>query len=267
MLVRQLKEILINYKTILLDIWGVLTDGVRSYPGGFEILKELSHAPAPVILLSNTTYLPEKVYSLLIDQGYNIDCFSKIVTSGMMFQNYLLKHYHPDNDHCYYMGESQQRELVSSLGFKTTVNLKDARFLVLTSFEEYFDANTLFSESLSYKLPMLCVNPDVSIKTLSGKIIYCAGYLARLYLKMGGEVVFLGKPNPAFYHFALSGIHFEKNKVLCIGDGIDTDILGAHRMGFHSLLINKKWGAKERYFEPTYIGHVVNNKITIGDSL
>jgi HAD superfamily hydrolase (TIGR01459 family) len=87
-------------------------------------------------------------------------------------------------------------------------------------------------------LPFLCANPDIIVQR-GDKLIYCAGAIARLYETLGGEVVYYGKPYPAVFEKALekaravAAVHHP----LVIGDGIDTDIAGANRMGLDALFV------------------------------
>ena len=79
---------------------------------------------------------------------------------------------------------------------------------------------------------MLCTNPDLIVHRGS-KIEYCAGSIAGIFEKLGGTVVYFGKPYPEIYNFCI-----EKNEnVLAIGDNILTDIMGANKMKFDSLFI------------------------------
>ena len=64
------------------------------------------------------------------------------------------------------------------------------------------------------------------------KLIWCAGALAEAYEKIGGKVIYYGKPHPPIYdaspaHAAtLAGRDIRRP--LAIGDGADTDIKGAN---------------------------------------
>ena len=71
-------------------------------------------------------------------------------------------------------------------------------------------------------------------------LVYCAGALARPYEAMGGEVVYYGKPLSAdFRHDAdtARGRSRAVKRALVIGDGMETDIKGAHRAGLDALFI------------------------------
>ena len=87
-------------------------------------------------------------------------------------------------------------------------------------------------------LPFLCANPDIVVQR-GDKLIYCAGAIARLYESLGGEIVYYGKPYPAVFEKSLEKLRriASANRPLVIGDGIETDIAGANRMGLDALFI------------------------------
>ena len=82
------------------------------------------------------------------------------------------------------------------------------------------------------KIPVICANPD-KIAMHGDTTHKCAGYIADKILAEGGQVIFIGKPNPLIYKIILEKFSFaESSKVLMIGDTIETDIKGA-KQGWH----------------------------------
>ena len=79
---------------------------------------------------------------------------------------------------------------------------------------------------------MVCTNPDLIVHRGSNTE-YCAGSVAAIFEKLGGKVLYFGKPYPEIYNFCI-----KKNEtVLAVGDNIRTDIRGANKMKFDSLFI------------------------------
>ena len=81
---------------------------------------------------------------------------------------------------------------------------------------------------------MVCTNPDLIVDR-GEKREFCAGSVAMVFEKMGGKVIYFGKPYPEVYNQA-----FNKTgkKILCIGDNLNTDIKGANLLNFDSLIIS-----------------------------
>ena len=60
----------------------------------------------------------------------------------------------------------------------------------------------------------------------------CAGSVAMIFEKMGGKVIYFGKPFPEVYKQSIDN---SNKKILCIGDNLNTDIKGANLLNYHSL--------------------------------
>jgi ribonucleotide monophosphatase NagD (HAD superfamily) len=84
---------------------------------------------------------------------------------------------------------------------------------------------------------MICANPDLVV--VHGETLeYCAGAVAELYERLGGKVVYHGKPHAPIYARARSMLGgAAPARVLCIGDSLRTDIAGANNAGLDSLLV------------------------------
>ena len=87
---------------------------------------------------------------------------------------------------------------------------------------------------------MICTNPDLIVHR-GNQTEYCAGSLAEIFKKLGGEVIYFGKPYPEIYNFCIK----KNENILAIGDNIRTDIKGANKMKFDSLFITHGIHKKE----------------------
>ena len=81
---------------------------------------------------------------------------------------------------------------------------------------------------------MICTNPDLIVDK-GKKRELCAGSVALVFEKMGGEVIYFGKPFPAVYNQSIDN---KDKKILSIGDNLNTDIKGANLLNYDSLLIS-----------------------------
>jgi HAD superfamily hydrolase (TIGR01459 family) len=94
------------------------------------------------------------------------------------------------------------------------------------------------------KLPLICANPDIVVER-GDRLIYCAGGIAELYLELGGEVFFYGKPHQPIYQRAMAlaakqrGQPVPLSRVLAIGDSVRTDLAGAHGFGIDCLFVTR----------------------------
>jgi HAD superfamily hydrolase (TIGR01459 family) len=92
--------------------------------------------------------------------------------------------------------------------------------------------NELFKDHINKK--MICTNPDLIVDR-GEKRELCAGSVALIFEKMGGEVIYFGKPFPEVYKQAINN---EGKRVLSIGDNLNTDIKGANLLNYNSLIIS-----------------------------
>ena len=81
---------------------------------------------------------------------------------------------------------------------------------------------------------MICTNPDLIVDRGNEREL-CAGSVAMIFEKMGGEVVYFGKPYAEVYNQAANN---KDKKILSIGDNLNTDIKGANLLNYDSLLIS-----------------------------
>ena len=81
---------------------------------------------------------------------------------------------------------------------------------------------------------MICTNPDLIVDRGSVREL-CAGSVAMVFEKMGGKVVYFGKPYAEVYNQSIDNF---KKKTLAIGDNLNTDIKGANLLNYDSLLIS-----------------------------
>ncbi|MCE3255453.1 MAG: hydrolase [Rickettsiaceae bacterium] len=250
---KNILKIAENYDYFIFDIWGVIHDGSAAYPEVLERIKYLRKLGKKICFLSNAPRRAKKVAKLLTNFGIDETLYDFIITSGEATYLYLEKNYgknlaeiHKENStnnyQYYYIGPKKDADLLDGLGYHETADASAADFAVATGFDDgnYDIAEKLpqLKEALKNNLTMICVNPDLIVVKQSGEEFLCAGILALEYQKLGGKVVYFGKPHQMVYDQVLQLFSTtDKSKVLAIGDGIETDILGANNQGIDSVLV------------------------------
>ena len=84
-IVRQisgLSEISDRYDAILCDIWGVLHNGVASFPPASEALVSFRRRGGAVVLISNAPRPSPPIQRQVLKLGVSPDAFDAVVTSG-----------------------------------------------------------------------------------------------------------------------------------------------------------------------------------------
>ena len=218
-------EIIPNYDLFLVDIWGVVHDGVKAYSGVADTLNHLI-ATKKVIFLSNAPRPADVILTTLQKYGINITV-EGILTSGDVVRAALKRDL---GKKIYHLGADHNQDLLRDID--TVGNVKDANLIVLSAFlddpekDDKFDA--ILQEAANLNLPLICANPDTYVP--HGKYVRrCSGVFAARYEKMGGKVTYYGKPHANIFEAALARCGIPKDKILMIGDTFDTDVLGARR--------------------------------------
>ena len=224
-----------RYRLILCDIWGVVHDGVKLYAGAAERLRQWRGEGRTVVLITNAPRTAEAVEAQLGRIGLPRDCWDGISTSGEAGIAALLELADPVG----FIGTAGDREILEGRGVRIAVD--GFTDLACTGLDEHRpDAATYepqLRELVDRSVRMHCLNPD-RLVIRGGVPEACAGALADIYEALGGEVTWYGKPHRTIYEHALGlGGHPSASQVLAIGDALQTDILGAARMGFDAVFV------------------------------
>ena len=238
-----LSQIAAQYDALLCDVWGVIHNGRESFPVACAALARYRAERGPVILISNSPRPHGPVIDQLDGLGVPRDAWSEIVTSGDATR-LLLAERAPGP--AWQIGPDRDDALYEGLGVEFS-DLEAARFISVTG--PYDDENDQptdyrdrFVACVERDLVMLCANPDIVVQR-GDKLIYCGGALAQLYESLGGQVLMAGKPYPIIYDLSLIkaaaalGRPVDPARVLCVGDGLPTDIRGANARGLDVLFV------------------------------
>ena len=106
--------------------------------------------------------------------------------------------------------------------------------------DQLADYENILKLGVDKDLTLLCANPDLVVDVGNTREM-CAGSLASMYEKMGGKVIYFGKPHNNIYQEVYSFLNSvgkpKAQSILCIGDGLNTDIKGANNEKLDSLLV------------------------------
>ncbi len=231
------------YDVLLCDVWGVIHNGREHFPAACAALAKYRAEVGPVILISNSPRPRDPVIAQLDGLGVPRKAWSEIVTSGDATR-VLLAARAPAA--AWKIGDARDAPLYAGLELRDA-GPEDADFISVTG--PYDDENDTpadyrerFLACLERGLEMICANPDIVVQR-GDKLIYCGGALAQLYESLGGKVTMAGKPLPAIYGISLTlaaqrlGRPLDPARVLCIGDGLPTDVRGANARGLDVLFI------------------------------
>jgi HAD superfamily hydrolase (TIGR01459 family) len=244
-LVERLRDLVEGVEVVLSDIWGVVHNGLESFPDACEALRSYRSQGGTVILITNAPRPADSVQRQLRKLGVADDTYDAIVSSGDLTRHYVADH---PGRKVFWLGPERDNSIYRGLD-PVLSTLEDADYMVCTGLlddetESAEDYREMMQKALQRKLTLICANPDIVVER-GDRLIYCAGAIAELYRELGGEVIFYGKPHQPIYQRAMAlaaerrGHAIEPDRVLAIGDSVRTDLAGAHGFGIDCLFVTR----------------------------
>ena len=230
-----LSSIVDNYQLFYIDLWGVVHNGISLYDEAIKVLHEITKKKKEYILLTNAPRPNYVVKSFLEKLGMEEEIRNHVFTSGEAALSYLKKNLF--NKIFFHIGPPRDFDLFKDFEKLRSNEIKDSEYILCTGlFDEHNEDLKYYKELLekSTKKKLICTNPDLIVDRGDVRE-FCAGSIAMVFEKMGGEVVYFGKPYPEVYNQSSDN---KNKKILSIGDNLNTDIKGANLLNYDSLLIS-----------------------------
>jgi HAD superfamily hydrolase (TIGR01459 family) len=243
--VERLHELVDGVDVVLSDIWGVVHNGLESFPEACQALRTFRDRGGTVILITNAPRPAASVQRQLQKLGVTEDTYDAIVSSGDLTRHYVAEH---PGGKVFWLGPERDSSIYRGLD-PELAPLVEADYIVCTGLyddetESAEDYRGMMMQARERNLTLICANPDIVVER-GDRLIYCAGAIAELYRELGGEVVFYGKPHRPIYERAMQlaaehhGAAMPLNRVLAIGDSVRTDLTGAHGFGIDCLFVTR----------------------------
>ena len=233
-----LEEIEDKYNIFFIDLWGVIHNGLELFGNVKTVLKRLKKKNKVVIFITNAPRRSYVIADQLNNFGLSKIFYDEIVSSGEITWLSLKKNY--ERKKCFMIGPPRDFHLVEGLDIEVVEEYSKGVDIIINTgpwgdndiLENYTE---LLDSLIKFNSLMICSNPDKTV--IRGKnFMICAGLLAEYYEKIGGKVIYYGKPHNNIYEFC-SKFTKGENKILVIGDSLDNDIKGANIQKLDSLLI------------------------------
>ncbi|MBA4249332.1 MAG: TIGR01459 family HAD-type hydrolase [Candidatus Puniceispirillum sp.] len=250
----ELELILESFDVFIFDIWGVIHNGKKVYRGIIDKFKLLKKHNKTIIIASNSPRPSSTIKKVLESKGLDSSLYDYLITSGEVFLHDI------NLNKCPYIDirrkpkallvdeniDDVNDELVLLIHekFHIVEQIEEADVLIaltITKNKKIFEEKyTHITDCALHKnIPFYCVNADIVVYEKEEPIIR-PGYWAGIYNQLGGHVIYYGKPHHKIYEYIFELISAHKDRILMIGDSLDTDILGAHKMEIQSALVLNK---------------------------
>ena len=262
-----LGQIADDYDAILCDVWGVIHNGRQPFQAACEALERFRDR-GPVILITNSPQPSVSIPATFLQIGVPGEFWDAIVTSGDATIDELARRapgpafkIGPERDDPLYLGLEMNFTDLDSASFISCTGMFDDN-------EHPDDYVELLGEARGRNLDLVCANPDMRVK-IDGKLVWCGGALAKIYEDMGGTVIYAGKPHPPIYRLCKAWLSEvmdyvpSPERILCIGDNIFTDLVGAQREAMDCLFIQDGlYGDTETKFRTLMTTHGISARYT-----
>ena len=234
-----------RYDGFIVDLWGVMHDGVQAFPAAIAVLERLRAAGKRCVILSNAPRRVRSIQARNAELGIAPDLAHAVMSSGEDAWRHLSKRpdawYRALGTRCYHLGPARDFNMREGLELRFVEDPAEADFVLNTGAlgteDRVADYEDFLRTAKAQGLPMICANPDLEVMRGPEREI-CAGALAARYEALGAEVRYHGKPHAEIYEtcFALmEGL--PRARIAAIGDALRTDIAGANAAGIDGLFI------------------------------
>tara|TARA_B100001029_G_scaffold160678_1_gene148892 strand:+ start:380 stop:1192 length:813 start_codon:yes stop_codon:yes gene_type:complete len=228
----HLSKIFREYDAFIIDLWGVMHNGISLNSSAMNAVRELDSNGKRIIFLSNAPRPTKKVIEFLKKMKMDEKYLKNVLTSGEAALNSLKRN--EFGKKFYHLGPQRDDSLFVDIK-KNQTSIENCDFILCTGLFDEEEENLKFYENLLKnftKKILVCTNPDLIVHR-GGEEEYCAGKIAEIFEKLGGRVIYFGKPHKEVYLSCLK----ENEKTLVIGDNLKTDIKGANNMKLDSIFI------------------------------
>jgi len=230
-----LSSIVHNYSLFYIDLWGVIHNGIKLHKEAINTLNELLKMNKEFVLLTNAPRPNFTVKKFLEKMGMDEKIREHVFTSGEAALRYLKKF--NSSEKFFHIGPPRDFDLFNDFKNNQSKLLNDCQYLLCTGLFDDHDKDLKYYKELLEKhinKKMICTNPDLIVDRGNVREL-CAGSVAMVFEKLGGEVVYFGKPYPEVYNNSIDNL---KKRTLSIGDNLNTDIKGANLLNYDSLLVS-----------------------------
>ena len=218
----------------LIDMDGVLYRGTDLIPGADRFVRELRDRDIPFRFLTNNSQRTRRdVVARLVRMGLDVE-EEHVFTSAMATGRYLAQQ--KPSGTAYVIGEGGLLTALHQHGYAIVDHEPD--YVVVG------EGRTFNLEMVEAAVRMIfggakliATNMDPNCPTQNGIRPGCGAMVAMLETATGVKAFSVGKPSPVMMRAARKELGLATDETTMIGDTMETDILGAVQLGFHSVLV------------------------------
>jgi len=247
------------YDVAVLDLDGVVYIGASAVDGAIAGISAAQAAGMHLAFVTNNAARPpHAVGEHLRHLGINADDHD-VVTSAQAAARVVAQAV-PAGSHVYVIGGPGLHEALTERGLVPVTSLDDAPVAVVQGYGPDMPWRQVINGAILVRegVPWVASNVDLTVPTERGPGPGNGTLVALVASYAGRSPIVAGKPQPPLFEETLERVGGERP--LVVGDRIDTDIEGAHAVGWDSLLVMSgvtslaALAALPPDLRPTYVG-------------
>src|SRR6266850_3541498 len=166
-----MRELAPHYDGFILDLWGVVHDGIAPFPGVLDCMEQLIGAGKRLVLLSNAPRRSDDVVRRIARIGVPEGLYHGVMSSGEEAWQYLRRRDEPFyaalGRRVLHIGSERDLEIREGLGLDFVETPAAADFILNTGPAEWDDTIADYAPVLDAArdrdLAMVCANPDLMV--------------------------------------------------------------------------------------------------------
>lgn len=245
-----------TYQGYLIDLDGTCIRGNQLIDGALDFIFRLENKGIPYLYLTNnSTRTPEQVAEKLRGFGFPAHP-DQVYSSALATAEYLVEH--EKNASVYVIGEEGLIQAIRSVGLKLTDQQPD---VVVVGLDRQFSYEKMKIACLAIQqgAKFIGTNKDRSLPTEKGNLPGSGSLSTAIAAATGVTPLYIGKPESIIMRYALNKLKVPADKVLVVGDNLETDILAGIQANMDSLLvftgITTPQMLRKSKIQPTYAIH------------
>ena len=236
----------------ILDMDGVLYRDTEPIPGAAEFIDHLRREATPFACLTNNSTLTSEQYSRkLANMGIHVPA-SQVLTSGPATAAFIRSESGPGTP-VLAIGEDGVMQALREAELHLTQDYRQARYVVV-GLDRRITYDKLRAAGLAIRngARFIGTNPDRTLPVPEGLVPGNGAFLAALEAATDVAPFIIGKPEPPIFHWALAHLGLKPEETACVGDRLETDVLGGKRVGLYTVFVLSGVSTAEQlsHFQP-----------------
>ena len=219
-------------KGLLIDLDGVIYNDSELIAGATESIRWLRDKNIPFRFITNTTMKSRMTLQQKL-QSFGIEVKREEIFTAVYAAALYIKKSGKDKCHLLLMDDAKEEFHDFNL------EAENPDFVVVGDLGEElsFEAMNIAFQKLFSGAELIALQKNRYWLSDKGYTLDAGALVAMLEFAAGKKGQIIGKPSPHFFALALNDLNLQPENVVMIGDDIESDIIGAHRMGIRGVLV------------------------------